>query len=48
MTFIRPVTACEVWNNMGVGYCKSLEQLQLEAAIIVTGLPCFTRNIIIY
>lgn len=50
LTFIRPLLeyACEVWDNMGVGYCKKLEQLQLEAARIVTGLPIFTSNRIIY
>ena len=33
---------------MGVGYCNKLEQLQLEAARIVTGLPIFTKTINIY
>ena len=33
--------ACELWYNCGIGNSYKLEQLQLEAARIVTGLPIF-------
>ena len=50
LVFIRPLFeyACEVWDNVGVGYCNKLELLQLEAARIVTGLPSFTNTTNIY
>ena len=37
-----------VWDNCGVGNCNRLEQLQLEAARIVTGLPIFASSKSIY
>jgi hypothetical protein len=40
--------ASEVWDNCGVGNSNKLDQLQLEAAIIVTGLPIFASSILIY
>jgi hypothetical protein len=36
--------ACEVWDNCGIGYSDKLENLQLDAARIVTGLPIFTKS----
>ena len=36
--------ACELWDNCGIGNSQKPEQLQLEAARIVTGLPIFTKN----
>ena len=33
--------ACELWYNCRIGNSYKLEQLQLEAARIVTGLPIF-------
>jgi hypothetical protein len=36
--------ACEVWDNCGVSNSCKLERLQLEAAIIITGLPIFTNT----
>lgn len=50
LVFIRPLFeyASEVWDNIGVGYVNKLEQLQLQAARIVTGLPIFTSSRIIY
>ncbi len=46
LVFIRPIFeyACEVWDNCGKGNSERLEQLQLEAARIVTGLPIFTKT----
>ena len=40
-TFIRFIIeyGCEVWNGCGVELNDKLEKLQLEAAMIVTGLP---------
>ena len=48
--FIRPIFeyATEVWDNCGIGYVNKLEQLQLEAARIVTGLPIFAKKELIY
>ena len=40
--------ACELWYNCGIGNSYKLEQLQLEAARIVTGLPIFTKTEILY
>jgi hypothetical protein len=36
--------ACEIWDNCGVCYSTKLENLQLDAARIVTGLPIFTKT----
>ena len=49
LVFIRPIFeyACEVWDNCGVGNYNKLDQLQLEAARIVTGLPIFASSILI-
>jgi hypothetical protein len=48
--YIRPLfeNACEQWDNCWIGNSQKLEQLQLEAAIIITGLPIFTKNEILY
>ena len=50
LVFIRPIFeyACEVWDNCGVGNSNKLDQLQLEAAIIGSGLPIFASSILIY
>ena len=40
--------ASEVWDNCGLGNSNKLDQLQLEAARIVTGLPIFASSILIY
>jgi hypothetical protein len=40
--------ACDLWDKCGIGNSQKLEQLQLEAARIVTGLPIFTKNEILY
>jgi hypothetical protein len=47
LVYIRPVFkySCEVWDNIGIGYSDKLENLQLEAARIVTGLPILTKFI---
>jgi hypothetical protein len=41
LVYIRPLFeyACELWDNCGIGNSQKLEQLQLEAARIVTVLP---------
>ena len=46
LIYIRPIFgyACEVWDNCGVGNSSKLDQLQLEAARIVTGLPIFANS----
>jgi hypothetical protein len=46
LVYIRPIFeyACEIWDNCGVCYSTKLEQLQLDAARIVTGLPIFTKT----
>ena len=36
------------WDNCGIRNSQKLEQLQLEAARIVTGLPIFTKTEILY
>ena len=41
---MTPSFACEVWDNCGVSNSCKLERLQLEAAIIITGLPIFTNT----
>ena len=41
-------SACEVWDNCGIGYSDKLEKLQLDAARIVTGLPIFTKSEYLY
>jgi hypothetical protein len=50
LVYIRPLFeyACELWDNCGTGNSQKLEQLQLEAARIVTGLPIFTKTEILY
>ena len=50
LVYIRPLFeyACELWDNCGFGNSQKLEQLQLEAASIVTGLPIFTKTEIVY
>ena len=50
IVYIRPLFeyACEVWDNCGVCNSNKLEQLQLEAARIVTGLPIFTKIDLLY
>ena len=47
---IRPIFeyACEARDNCGVGNSNKLDQLELEAAKIVTGLPIFASSILIY
>ena len=46
LVYKRPLFeyACEVWDNCGEGNSTKLEQMQLEAARIVTGLPIFTNK----
>ena len=48
--FIRPhfVYACEVWDGCFLEQSNKLEQLQLEAARIVTGLPKYTPSRFLY
>ena len=50
LVYIRPIFeyASEVWDNCGVGNSNKLDQLQLEAARIVTGLPIFASSILVY
>ena len=50
LVYIRPICeyACGVWDDCGVGNSNKLDQLQLEAARIVTGLPIFASSILIY
>jgi hypothetical protein len=50
LVYIRPLFeyACELWDNCGIGNSQKLEQLHLEAARIVTGLPIFTKTEIVY
>jgi hypothetical protein len=50
LVYIRPLFeyACELWDNCGIGNSQKLEQLQLEAARIVTGLPIFTKTEMLY
>ena len=46
LVYITPVFkyACEVWDNCGIGYSDKLENLQLDAARIVTCLSIFTKS----
>ena len=37
-----------MWDNCGVGNSNKLDQLQLEAARIVTGISIFASSILIY
>ena len=48
--YIRPLFeyACELCDNCGIGNSQKLEQLQLEAATIVTGLTIFSKTEIVY
>jgi hypothetical protein len=48
--YIRPLFeyVCELWDNCGIVNSQKLEQLQLEAARIVTGLPIFTKTEMLY
>jgi hypothetical protein len=50
LIYIRPIFeyACEVWDNCGVSNSYKLERLQLEAAIIITGLPISTNTEYLY
>ena len=50
LVYIRPLFeyACELWDNCGIGNSQKLEQLKLEDARIVTGLPIFTKTEILY
>ena len=50
LVYIRPLFeyACELWDNCGIGNSQKLEQLQMEAARIVTVLPIFTKTEILY
>jgi len=40
--------ACEVWDICGEIFTKKLENIQLEVACIVTGLPICTKNEFVY
>jgi hypothetical protein len=44
LVYIRPIAeyACELWDNCGIGNSQKLEQLQLEAARVATGLPIYS------
>ena len=46
--YIRLLYACELWDNCGIGSSQKLEQLQLEAVRIATGLLIFTKAEILY
>ena len=50
LVYIRPhfEYACELWDNCGIGNSQKLEQLQLEAARIVTGLSIFLPKLKFY
>ena len=50
LVYIRPLFeyACEVRDNFGVVNTRKLEQMQLETARIVTGLPTFTKSETVY
>ena len=49
-SFIRPVLeyGCEVWDGCLKGDVEKLENVQLNAARIVTGLPIFTSKELLY
>ena len=46
LVYIRPLFeyACELWDNCGIGNSQKLDQLQLEAARIVSCLHIFTKT----
>jgi hypothetical protein len=46
--YIRLLYACELWDNCGIGSSQKLEQLQLEALRIATGLLIFIKAEILY
>ena len=52
IVYFRPLFeyACEIqiWDNRGIRNSQKLKQLQLEAVRIVTVLPMFTNNEILY
>ena len=50
LVYIRPIFeyASEVWDSCGVVNANKLEQLQLENARIITGLPVFTNSELVY
>ena len=50
LVFIRPLLeyACELWDNCNISASDRLENIQLEAARIITGLPIFTKKDFIY
>lgn len=50
LTFIRPIMeySCELWNGCGNELSEKLEKIQLEAARIVTGLPCYASRESLY
>ena len=50
LIYIRPIFeyASEVWDNCGVVNTNKLEQLQLETARIIPGLPIFTKSDFVY
>ena len=49
LVYIRPLFeyACEVWDNCGIGYSDNLENIKLDAARIVKGLPIFYIGVFI-
>jgi hypothetical protein len=48
LVYIILLYACELWDNCGIGSSQKLEQLQLEAVRIATGLFIFTKTEILY
>ena len=48
LVYIRLLYAYELWDNCGIGSSQKLEQLQLEAVRIVTGLLISTKTEILY
>ena len=50
LVYIRPLLeyACEVWDNCNKSSENKLENVQLQAARIITGLPLFTKKEYIY
>jgi hypothetical protein len=48
LVYIRLLYACELWDNCGIRSSQKLEQLQLEAVRIATGLLIFTKAEILY
>ena len=47
LVYIRPILnmLVKAWDNFGVGNSNKLDQLQLDAARICTGLPIFVSSI---